>query len=135
MERSKLLGKGRGADMVAEMVAVMFMSRDYAHRAHLKTGSYSQHMALNEFYDMEDGDDVIDLADRLAEAAQGTWGKLDIPYVEMMGNVDKPADGLKMHLEKIQELGDQCGDRALGAIYDEIVLLYKQTIYKLKELA
>lgn len=52
--------------MIADLIAVLFLSRDIAHREHLSTTSFSQHMALGEFYP-----GVIDLADKLAEAYQG----------------------------------------------------------------
>jgi len=32
--------------MFAELIALLFASRDYGHRAHLATGSYAQHKAL-----------------------------------------------------------------------------------------
>lgn len=32
--------------MFAELIALLFASRDYGHRAHLATRSYAQHKAL-----------------------------------------------------------------------------------------
>lgn len=125
-----------GGDMVAEIIAIMFMSRTYAHMAHLKTGSYAKHKILNAFYDDEsDSDqDVIELADELAEIAQGKFGKLDIPYVPLMGNIEKPIEALEMQLEKIVSLAEGCEDSALSAVLDVIKGFYLKTIYLLKEL-
>lgn len=125
-----------GGDMVAEIVAIMFMSRTYAHMAHLKTSSFAKHKILNDFYDNEsDSDqDVVELADELAEIAQGKFGKLDIPYVPLMGNVEKPTEALEMQLEKITSLAAGCEDRALSAVLDVIRGFYLKTIYLLKEL-
>ena len=125
-----------GGDMVAEIIAIMFMSRTYAHMAHLKTGSYAKHKILNAFYDDEsDSDqDVIELADELAEIAQGKFGKLDIPYVPLMGNIEKPVEALEMQLEKIVSLAEGCEDSALSAVLDVIKGFYLKTIYLLKEL-
>lgn len=119
-----------GAEAVAEIVAIMFMSRDFTHKAHLKTGSYAAHVALNGFYD-----GIVDLADALAETAQGKYGILDIPTVSMKGNIDKPVKGLEMHMEDILELGRACGTGAIKNIIDEIEALYLSTLYKLKELS
>lgn len=118
-----------GGEAVAEVIAIMFMSRDFAHKAHLKTPSYAKHMALKDFYDS-----IVDFADSLAETAQGKYGLLDIPSVGMKGNVDKPIKGLEMHMEEILELGRACGTGALKNILDEIEALYLSTLYKLKEL-
>ena len=125
-----------GGDMVAEIVAIMMMSRTYSHLAHLKTSSYAKHKILNDFYDNEsDSDqDVVELADELAEIAQGKFGKLDIPYVPLMGNVEKPTEALEMQLEKITSLAAGCEDRALSAVLDVIRGFYLKTIYLLKEL-
>ena len=48
---------------IQQFIGLLFASRDYAHKAHLNTDSYAQHMALNAFYD-----EIIPLADDLAEA-------------------------------------------------------------------
>jgi hypothetical protein len=41
---------------LGKIIGIMFMSRTYAHMAHLATPSYAAHVALNGFYD-----DIIDL--------------------------------------------------------------------------
>ena len=55
--------------MIARLIAIMFLSREVAHREHLNTKSFAQHMALGSFYD-----DIIDNADSIAEAYQGRHG-------------------------------------------------------------
>lgn len=37
--------------MIAQFIAILFLSRDIAHREHLRTKSYAQHGALGDFYD------------------------------------------------------------------------------------
>ena len=81
------------------IIGILFMSRTYSHIAHLKTGSYAKHKALNEFYDS-----VIDIADSLAEASQGLYGKLDIPYLNMIGKIDDPIGGITSQLKAIEKL-------------------------------
>lgn len=127
------LAKGaskNGKAAIAEIIGVMFMSRTYAHMAHLKTGSFSQHKALNEFYD-----GVVDLADSLAEASQGLFGRLDIPFVDMMDSVTEPIKGIENQAAKIKQLGSTCSEPYLGNILQEIEALYRKTLYLLKELS
>ena len=116
--------------MIAEVVGIMMMSRTYAHLAHLKTPSYAEHVALNDFYDA-----VVDQADCLAEAAQGKYGKLDIGYMSMKDNINKPADGLEKQLHQIKMLMKGCEGSVFISIMDNIEMLYLSTIYKLRELS
>ena len=51
---------------IQQFLGLLFASRDYAHKAHLNSDSFSQHMALNDFYD-----GIIELADDLAESWMG----------------------------------------------------------------
>lgn len=117
----------------AAIVAVLFTSRDHAHRAHLLTKSYAQHVALGEFYDA-----VVDLADSLAEVTMGTYGAFtEIP-------VEPPARGaidaaLEAHLNKIEDLraafGGKACDRPIENLLDEVGALFAQTLYKLRNLS
>lgn len=117
----------------AAIVAVLFTSRDHAHRAHLLTKSYAQHVALGEFYDA-----VVDLADSLAEVTMGTYGAFtEIP-------VEPPARGaidaaLEAHLNKIEDLraafGGKACDRPIDNLLDEVGALFAQTLYKLRNLS
>ena len=121
--------KDVGATKVAGIVARLFADRTYAHNAHLKTSSYAAHKALNEFYD-----DVVDLADSLAEMAQGKFGKLDIPVGQVSSNLSSPADVLEMSISATMQDAEGCSNRAISAKIDEIEMLYLSTIYKLREL-
>ena len=55
--------------MIEQLVAKTFASRNAAHLQHWRTSSFSEHMALNEFYD-----EIIELVDNLVEAYQGAFG-------------------------------------------------------------
>ena len=132
MVNEGLAGKVSGMDKtadIAKFIGVLMMSRTYAHLAHLKTGSYSAHKALNDLYD-----GLADLLDSFAEAAQGEFGKLDIPYVNMMGSVDNPSKTVASHLKTLEKLSEGCSNGYLGGIIDAIVALYRSTLYKLNEL-
>ena len=110
-------------------VALLFLSRNVAHSAHLNTDSYAKHMALNAFYD-----EVIELADKFAEA----WMGRKLEKIGEIPELPSPRGDiltvLKRHLEVIEETRDFVpkDDTALNNIIDEIVGLYLSTIYKLK---
>jgi len=116
-------------DALAKMIGLLFMSRTYSHMAHLKTASYSKHKALKGFYE-----DIVDLADGLAEAVQGLHGKLDIPFMDMKGDVNDPIAGLTAHVQMIDNLSKKCGEDWIDNIVQEIQKLYRSTLYKLREL-
>lgn len=115
--------------LIAKTIGILFMSRDYAHMAHLKTPSYAKHMALNEFYT-----GVVDLADSLAEGAQGKFGLLDIELMSMKGDVMDPIAALESHVTMIDNMQKKCEVPFLDNILQEIQALYYTTLYKLKEL-
>lgn len=116
-------------EAIAKMIGIMFMSRTYAHMAHLKTSSFAAHKALNGFYD-----DIVDAADKLAEATQGKYGKLDIPFMELKGSIDSPVDGIESHLMMLDNLCKKCEEDWIDNIVQEIQGLYRSTLYLLKEL-
>lgn len=115
--------------MASDIVAVFFLSREVAHREHLMTESFAQHMALGTFYE-----DIIGIADRLAEASQGYSGKrfTDIPFYSspMKGDVVKRFQKL---LERVQELRKDCYPEStcIQNIIDEAEAIYLSLIYKL----
>ena len=117
----------------ADFVGTLFLARDVAHSVHLNTRSFSKHMALNSFYD-----EVIELADKFAEAYQGRHGligPISLMSAKKTTNIvefleDSLADIEKMRYDVVEKT-----DTALQNIIDEIVGLYLSTLYKLKFLA
>ena len=117
----------------ADFVGTLFLARDVAHSIHLNTRSFAKHSALNEFYD-----NIIDLADKFAEAYQGRHGMIGpitLMSAKKTGNIleflqDSVADIEKMRYEVCDK-----SDSALQNIIDEIVGQYLSTLYKLKFLA
>jgi hypothetical protein len=116
-------------EAIAKIVGIMMMSRTYTHMAHLKTGSYAKHMALEVFYET-----IVDKMDQIAEAAQGKFGKLDIPYVQIKGDVEDPIGGLESQLMMITNAGKQIKEPFLDNIVQEIQACYSRTLYRLREL-
>lgn len=115
--------------MAGQIISILFLSRDLAHKEHLKTTSYAQHMALGSFYD-----DVIDMADKLAETYQGRNGIIkEIPTITLKGGKNI-ADKLKMMMDMIEKARYSYiskDDTPIQNIIDEIVGLYLSTLYKL----
>jgi hypothetical protein len=111
----------------------LFLARDVAHSVHLNTRSFAKHSALNEFYD-----EIIELADKYAEAYQGRKGLIGpiaLMSARKTGNI---VEFLQDSLEQIEEMRYKMVDKtdtALQNIIDEIVGLYLSTLYKLKFLA
>lgn len=110
----------------------LFQIRDQIHLRHLRisgVGSYSQHIALNKFYD-----DILDLTDGLIESYQGKYGIINITIKE-----SKDTDAISL-LKELVSLTDN------GSVYkmfketwlqnelDEISKLTYQTLYKLQNL-
>ena len=117
-------------DALGKAVGILFLSRTMAHMSHFQTGSYAAHIALNEFYD-----GILDLTDDLAEAAQGMYGKLDVPFVNMSGNIKDPIGMLQGHLRQLESTMMNCDEDWIMNIYQEIQKLYRSTLYKLTELS
>ena len=114
-----------------EIIGLLFHARTVAHIEHLKTKSYAQHKALGHFYD-----EVIELADDLAEAYQGDEGIMpDIPLFATTPT--EPIDDfLVKQVNMIEKLRITASERtAIQNIIDSIIALYLSTIYKLRNLS
>lgn len=115
---------------VENIIGVMFLSREVAHREHLKTTSYAAHKALGGFYV-----GIVELADTLAEACQGRHGgALEIPFLDPNGEKNI-ADELESHMQMIEKdryKAVEKTDTPLQNIIDEVVSLYLTTLYKLR---
>jgi hypothetical protein len=117
----------------AEFVGMLFLARDVAHSVHLNTRSYSKHVALNTFYD-----EIIDLADKFAEAYQGRHGLIGPIALMSAKNTANILDFLQGQTEEIGKCRYEVCDKTdtpLQNIIDEIVGLYLSTLYKLRFLA
>lgn len=113
---------------IQQFMGLLFASRDYAHKAHLATESYSQHKALNKFYV-----NIVDLADDLAETWMGRNAQKigEIPTINAPKG--EPLTVFKRLLDVVQDTRDFCSeDSVLSNIMDEIEALYSTTLYKLK---
>jgi hypothetical protein len=115
--------------VIAELIMRCFHARTVAHVLHLKSRSYAQHIALNEFYD-----EIVPLVDSLAEAYQGDYGIID-GYPTKFVMFD---DGLALLKDLAGWIADNRADVCdeddtyLQNILDEIMALVRSKQYKLK---
>lgn len=117
----------------ADFVGTLFLARDVAHSVHLNTRSFSKHNALNSFYD-----EVIELADKFAEAYQGRHGligPISLMSAKKTSNIIEFLEDSLAEIEKMRYEVCEKTDTPIQNIIDEIVGLYLSTLYKLKFLA
>lgn len=113
------------------LVSELFSARDKAHQLHLRSKSFAAHMALGDFYD-----GVLDLADQIAETAQGKYGILEpiaassIPGDDAQGFIA----GLTTWLDHVAHGCVPAEDTFLHNLIDEVQALAYRTKYKLDNL-
>ena len=113
---------------IQEFIGVLFLARDFAHKAHLNSMSYAEHMALDSFYS-----DIVDLADDIAEMWQGRNQQLIGEIALLTIPRGDALSTLKTYLEVIEGGRDTVfgDDSAIQNKVDEVVGLFLKTIYKL----
>ena len=113
-----------------KFIGVLFLSRTVAHQLHLKTNSFSEHMALNTFYE-----EIVDHADGRAEQWQGEQEELlDIPTLAAKDATD-PLKYMKETLKWIENNRYEAFEKTDTSIQndiDNVVKLFRSTIYKLR---
>jgi chloramphenicol O-acetyltransferase len=117
----------------ADFVGTLFLARDVAHSVHLNTRSFAKHSALNSFYD-----EVVELADKFAEAYQGRHGligPISLMSAKKTTNIVEFLEDSLADIEKMRYEVCEKSDTPIQNIIDEIVGLYLSTLYKLKFLA
>lgn len=115
----------------AEIISILFISREQAHREHLRTTSYAKHMALAAFYE-----GIVDIADEFAESFMGLYEPFSgIPYkMAKAGAIDDVLEGYMDSINELRESLDGQQDRPLQNIIDNACALYASTLYKLRNL-
>jgi DNA-binding ferritin-like protein len=117
----------------ADLIGHLFLARDVTHSVHLNTRSYAKHKALGKFYE-----EVIGLADDLAEAYQGRHGLIGPITLHSAKKTNNVVEFLEDSLAEVEGLRYKVCDKedtAIQNIIDGIVDLYLSTLYKLKFLA
>lgn len=113
----------------ATLIALCFESRTKAHMAHLQTKSYSEHKALDDYYNS-----IIPLTDGFAESYQGRFGIID-SFPEIKLNCTCGLHVIQSVRNWIDDNREWCGSFSeLQNVIDEIIELCNDTIYKLTNL-
>jgi hypothetical protein len=125
----KFTVKEAQSNVMGEFGMCMLNAVTAGHIHHLTTDSFSQHMALGEFYD-----GIDDLADSFIEAYQGKYSKIFFAEkalflgengLELVGYVSK-------ELAMYRAMPGFPQDTELQNIADEIAALCDSTMYKLR---
>jgi hypothetical protein len=118
----------RQSKSVKGLVQKLFEARQVIHTCHLKSKSFSEHKALDDFYS-----GILDLADEFVETYQGQYGILS-DYEIQTQPVSNPLEYLEDCVKMFVLGRDSIKDSHLQNIMDEIVAMTYRTIYKLKNL-
>ncbi len=118
------------ANNIEEFFGTLQQSVVESWRKHLKTDKYSEHIALNEFYE-----EMPDLVDDLIEAWMGINGKVK----EYKNNFTEEKMGTIEYLETLKEFvkngkEDFMEEDELESLCDDILSQIDSTLYKIKEL-
>ena len=115
-----------------EVISKLLHSRTQVHIFHLQSDSFSQHNALNDYYD-----DIVDLIDDLVESYQGEFGVIKNYQnydLKMLENNEQVINFFKDVTNGVEELRKVAGDSFLKGKLDEVVELLNSTIYKIENL-
>lgn len=115
--------------LAAEFVMRCFHARTAAHVLHLKSTSYAEHVALNEFYD-----GIIDLIDGFAEMYQGEY--LELLPLSNVGGYQTPSNAMSLITGMTKWVKSNreeiCDSSECQAAIDDVLTLCHSTAYKLK---
>lgn len=122
--------KPSGNGEFAEMASLLFHSQTQVHMLHLQTTSYSEHKALQNYYEGIDG-----LIDGLVESFQGKYGILN-GYKSYDIDGYKSTESTIKYLQelcgKVEDLRDCCDDSYIQNQIDTVCELINSTLYKLR---
>jgi hypothetical protein len=123
--------------MINELIQRVFCIRNISHLSHWRTKSYSQHVALGDFYDA-----VIDNLDSFIEQYQAAFGLINFKEDEKREEGEEKATNnlVPMLQEDVKWINKNRSKLAndvpaLENKLDELVSVYLQAIYKLKFLS
>jgi hypothetical protein len=114
-------------ESAAAFVSVLFHSATNTHFMHLQTKSFSQHMALGEYYDA-----IVELTDAWAEAYQGCYDIIT-GYPKDFHLATDPVKYLTQIKEFVNDLRkDLPQDSELNNLVDSIADQIDSTLFKLR---
>ena len=117
--------------MIEILIARVFNTRNLAHLAHWRTKSFSEHMALGDFYDA-----IVGQLEEIVECYQGSNGLIKIPELPaalfQKDMVKYLEEELGWILENMKEMSK---DDSVENLIQTLAASYQRTIYKLKNLS
>lgn len=127
MDAKELVREVKREDM-ARLLSDLFLLQIKAHWAHLQTGSFAAHMALNGLYE-----GLPDLLDRFVECYQGT-----LPVIQGYSIKGSDSDPIRPYMDHclgtVDSLRKSVKEGSLLQILDDISELIRSTAYKLDKL-
>lgn len=114
---------------MGEFILTLLHAATNTHILHLKSKSFSEHMALGEFYQA-----LPDLIDAVVEATQGRYGQLiDYPvqYYAPASTALEELQQLKDYVDETRRGEDIPQDTEIQNLIDEIASQIDSTLYKL----
>jgi len=115
----------------SDLVSCLFSSRTQAHIFHLQTKSFSEHDALNEYYN-----GIVPLVDDLVQIIQGVYpeimGYTNFELQDWVSTEDTTNYFQDLYTEIQSERKDFPQESWIQNKIDEIAELVANTLYKLK---
>ena len=113
---------------IGEFVGTLLHSATIAHIMHLQSKSYANHKALGNYYE-----EIVDLADSVAETWQGCNSEIISNYPNMFGNpISDPLDYLKSLRDYVITNRQSISESSnIQNEIDNVMTLLDSTIYKL----
>ena len=129
-ENNNMDKKSPGKDKFTEMISLLFHSQTQVHMLHLQTTSYSEHKALQNYYEGIDG-----LIDGLVESFQGKYeilGGYKSYDIEGYKSTESTTTYLKGLYGKVEGLRGCCEDSYIQNQIDSVCELINSTLYRLR---
>lgn len=117
--------------MIEELISRVFLARNKAHLAHWLSKSYSEHMALGEFYE-----GVQEAIDPIVENHIGQFGDGIKSLPAATGDDEKMIDYLREEADwiEVNRMEIASDSNAIAALVDDLTAVYLKAIYKLENL-
>lgn len=114
-----------------ELVARCFAVRTASHLSHLASRSYSEHMALQTFYE-----EILEATDEFAEVYMGVFGHIS-SWPAVKPPTGKAAAYISALADWLEEYGPECAEKnsALQSLIDVISTSCAQALYRLRFLS